>query len=336
MINDSGHRPWADHRGEIPRNVIVHAPDNLKVSLDAWGPKEVLGGLMGGYLQANWGDNPCESSSPLNPPAEIRAALQSELAAFEGKTLPQVLEGITFWFTIDGVTRACTHQLVRTRFAAIMQHGGRDNDWRHRPWVMPETIYRAILEYDTGVKDSEHKSCLESLEPLDSLVENSPYGHLGRTVENHLEKTREIYAALVDAGIPWQDARRLLPIGTATYLHAIYNYQSLKGFLANRLEHIMDWEINCVAQLMLREIRMQCPAIISTSLKSHSDAMGKAAFAGLDSWPPDQKYPVAYEPKTRMHGPEQMPFFILSEAAMSGGPVEWIKTNGVYPEDLRP
>jgi hypothetical protein len=65
--------------------------------------------------------------------------------------------------------------------------------------------------------------------------------------------------------------------------------------LANRLEHIMDWEFNCVAQLMLREIKVKCPPLLSKYLGSHSDRAKAARFAGLESWPPDRKYPSPYD-----------------------------------------
>ena len=65
--------------------------------------------------------------------------------------------------------------------------------------------------------------------------------------------------------------------------------------MVNWLEHIMDWEFNCVAQLMLREIKMKCPPLLSKYLGSHSDRAKAARFAGLESWPPDRKYPSPYD-----------------------------------------
>lgn len=114
-------------------------------------------------------------------------------------------------------------------------------------------------------------------------------------IEEHIMNGRRLYAALVDAGIPWQDARRVLFMGMQTYIHDQYNYLALQGVLGNRLEHIMDWEFNCVAQLMLREVKMKCPPLLSKYLGSHSDRAKAAKFAGLESWPPDRKYPSPYD-----------------------------------------
>lgn len=311
---DAGHRPHARHTGEEPQNHIVEAPYHLLVTLDTWGPVENLFRAIYDALQANWGDNPSRTAEALDTcdgscssradhengwcalTGEQRAYVES---CFAGKTLQQVLERITFSFCIDGCTRAATHQIVRTRLGAgFMQHGGRDNDWRHRPWVMPETIRRACAaDRDKQFSDLTH--CISNWEPIFGYMSGPPaddgIGHLDEAISTYLEEGRRLYSALVDAGIPWEDARRLLWIGTATYIHADYNYVALKGMLANRLEHVMDWEINCIAQLMLREVKIKCPPLLSKYLGSASDLAGQAKFAGLESWPPDGKYPSPYE-----------------------------------------
>lgn len=326
---DSKHRPHAIHTGEEPRQTITRGPEGIRVSLDRWGPTQSLFTSMYDALQANWGDTPSrtvlrthETTLPTDTRVpEVKMALVtgwSRLtmderdyveACFAGKTLQQVLEGITFDFCIDGVSRAFTHQNVRTRLGAgFMQHGGRDNDWRHRSWTMPETMHRMCVAYDKeGSQDAldlfnvagmkhpiENWSAIEAYMDSTPTLEGFESGIRGR-IEQHIMTGRRLYAALVDAGIPWQDARRVLFMGMQTYIHDQYNWLALKGVLANRLEHIMDWEFNCVAQLMLREVRMKCPPIIWKYMGSHSDLAKSAKFAGLESWPPDGKWPNPYE-----------------------------------------
>lgn len=327
---DAKHRPHAVHSGEEPNFDITNGPESLSVVLDRWTNHENLFPSMYDALQSNWGDRPSRTvfrPCPVLPEFELvgaehhehywtwehqsgRCRLQDEEWAyietcFAGKTLQQVLEPLTFSFTIDGVTRAFTHEFVRARIGSgFMQHGGRDNDWRHRSWTMPETIRRAIDLFDNESRNihplGQHH-CIQRTEPIRehlamlAEVAGDENFTLKDAISTHLQSGRLLYAALVDAGIPWQDARRLLPIGTQTYIHGDFNYLALKGVLANRLEHIMDWEINCVAQLMLREIHMKCPPIFAAYLGSHSDLAGAARLAGLESWPPDGKYPNPYE-----------------------------------------
>jgi thymidylate synthase ThyX len=343
---DAGHRPHARHTGEVPRNKVTHGPESIKVTLDAWGPERNLMSTMYNALQANWGEQP---SRVINDDAMTPGQLDYVDAAFAGRTLPQILELPTFSFTVDGVTRACTHQLVRSRIgASMMQHGGRDNDWRHRPWTMPETIRRASLvtgldwNYAAGLPDDQ-EHCVTDPEPIREFLNSQErvtwnkkqFATLGLAIRAHLKQTRALYAAMVDAGIPWQDARRILPIGMQTYIHIDYTYLALKGVLANRLEHVMDWEINCVSQLILREVKMHCPPIMSKYLGSRSDGAGKAVFGGMESWPPDGKYVVEdrHLDLPREHTPQQNPFWVLHPDSMAGGPVVWVETNGTYPWD---
>lgn len=293
-------------------------------------------------LQANWGEHPsrtvfnsCNEHLPYEDLVKHDNSWEHKtgwcklgkdeqayvLACFAGKTLPQVLEGISFYFLVDGVTRAETHQMVRTRIGAgFMQHGGRDNDWRHRDWSMPETLARACDAFADRTAALAHgqfgdtelpypgdingrKLCITDWGAIEQWVNharimgmvNSDTGTLRESVEAYLRMGKELYSALVDAGIPWQDARRVLHIGTQTYIHAYYTWPSFKGVLANRLEHVMDWEVNCVVQLMQREINMKCPPMFGAHLGSHSDFARRAKFDQLESWPPDGKWPAGTE-----------------------------------------
>jgi len=346
--SDKGHRPHGIHKGQDPDTYISLGPEDITVTLDTWGPRENLNATLYNQLQSNWGDEPSRIKSDSDLTADQLAYVES---CFEGKTLQQCLELISFAFTIDGVSRACTHQLVRTRIgAAVMQHGGRDNDWRHRNWTLPETIRRACIRYplanDPSPEEEPYDCCVDDSEPINNYVEKSKSVTLMHAVRSHIEQGKELYSALVDSGIPWQDARRLLPIGTQTYIHISYTYPAMRGVLANRLEHVMDWEINCVAQLMLREIKMKCPPIMSKFLGSHSDRAKRSVFSKLESWHPDLKWPdkdgITAKPSTdpmfyhRTHKRLQNPFFILHPDSMNGDPVKWIRTNGLYPEELKP
>lgn len=325
-FSDSGHRPHADFKGEEPTTRVVRGPAALSVTLDTWGPQDNIFPAMFDALQSNWGnapsrtvDRPCpetphhadRDSAILGAAWEIHLASWEHRTgwckltegerdyltkAFKGQTLQQILEGLSFHFLIDGVCRPATHQIVRTRMgAAFMQHGGRDNDWRHRGWSMPETIYRADTDHLPDVPGL--RACVTDPAPIDRLKavwvqDHGMFGTLALSdvIDHYLEEGKAIYAALVDAGIPWQDARRLLPMGTQTYIHAVYNYVALKGVVGNRAEFIMDWEINCIAQLMMREIRMKCPPLLGAFLGSRSDQAGREMFAGLESWAPSGKY----------------------------------------------
>lgn len=360
---DAGHRPHGTHFNEEPENRIQRGPKGITVTLDTWGPQENLFPTLYDMLQSNWGDAPSRAPRDCRP---IEGVAVGEIARwsdkdrtgwagllpdqqayveslFAGRTLPQAKELISFSFLVDGVSRTCTHQLVRTRIgASFMQHGGRDNDWRHRSFRLPETVGRAIDSGQTDGPEREdlHKDCITDWDRIIELVGDEADDieeiSLRGVLDSYLERGRRIYAALVDAGIPWQDARFFLPEGMTTYIHCNYTYAALEGVLANRLEHVMQWEINCVAQLMLREIKMKCPPLLSKYLGSRSDKTGRDAFAGLESWPPTGKHPAPPEAGDlpRTHRPEQNPFWVLHPDSMAGGPVVWVPTNGTYPKEF--
>lgn len=335
--NDYGHMPNADWKGMQPTNPVVRGPDELLVELITWGPKTDLFSSMWNQVQATWGDHAYmyNEAEVLSDPVKMDF-IES---IFRGEKLTQILESIVLHFRIEGVSRACTHQIVRTRGAVIYQHGGRNNDWRHRPFRLPETIRRAIIEVDgqdysspDRYRDYDLNHCLTDTAKLKSWCRGKELHH---KIMEHLNDGRRLYAVLLDSGIPPQDARRFLPIGMTTFLFANYPYKVLQGFLGVRLEHVMDWEINCVAQLMVREVNMKMPPMFGKYLGSISDKTKKAALKDLMEWPPDQKYPTPYKRKERLYRAEQNPFFVLTDEALKGvGPVEWVPTNGVHPNAM--
>lgn len=345
--SDSGHVPHARWTGETPETPIDYGPEGIKVELLDWGPNnpETFKALWCS-LQANWGENP-----EWVTPDDLYGGMDYDLTteqwayvhkAFQGGTLQQALERFSFNFLIDGVTRACTHELVRTRVGAgFMQHGGRDNDWRHRRWTVPETIRRASLQaFGTEPKNLDCPIPEQNLEVVRQTIKDTGYETLIEWIVNYVQEGKELYAFLLDeCGIPPQDARRLLHIGTQTFLYADYNFVSLKGVLSNRLEHQMDWEINCVAQLMLREVKMRCPKFMSQVLMSGSDRAGRDVFSLMGSWPPAGKYPVTEEvaKMPREYKRNQMLYWVLHPESMEGGAIRWIPTNGTWPspEELK-
>lgn len=326
-LENSNHKPNADYRGEEPTTwPTVAALAGLQVELMNWGPQDNVYATIWNATQQTWGDTPCNVRSDDELPEPARKLVERTVA---GSNLTQALEGFTFWFQVDGCTRACTHQLVRTRIGcSVMQHSGRSNDLRNRRFVVPET-YRRFFEKLSSFSLDEVKRMVPSW--TDDLDPSS--GH--QMLEKFIDLVRQLYAAMVDAGIPYQDARRILPIGMDTRIELVYNWSALVSTLSKRLEHVMDWEINAVAQLMAREVRMKCPAMFGRALGSLSDKLKKAAFAGEDLFPPDGKHPV-YDllPGKHVHSAEQNPFWVLHPDSEWGGPIKWISTNGKYPEGV--
>src|SRR5690554_6444787 len=125
------------------------------------------------------------------------------------------LERASFTFTIEGVSRALSHQIVRHRIASYSQRSQRYVSEAGFTFVVPPSVQRS--------PKAEEK-----------------FYHL-------VDQIREAYNGLVELGIPREDARYLLPNACATQLIMTMNARSLLNFLELRCCRRAQWEINCLA-----------------------------------------------------------------------------------------
>ena len=132
-----------------------------------------------------------------------------------------VLEHVTVTFRINGISRACSHQLVRHRLASFVQESQRYTkiDLSREWYVVPPTI----------------------AERLDFFVE-------------HIERCGDAYQSALDAGIKPEDARYLLPEATKTNLVVTMNLREFESFYKLRSDKAAQWEIRELAGLMLRSM----------------------------------------------------------------------------------
>jgi thymidylate synthase (FAD) len=162
--------------------------------------------------------------------------------AMEGKVLPNTLESIPVTFAITGVSRATTHQLVRTRVGAVFgQQGGRDNNWRDFNLRIPETWW-----------------------------ENEDLVKRAQTLQLYQQK---LYQQALGRGIPYQDARYVLPMGLETALVVSYNLLSFKSLCERRLCNRMMWETNYIVRLMADLVVRQFP-FVGKTLRSGCERRG--------------------------------------------------------------
>lgn len=117
-------------------------------------------------------------------------------------------EAVSLHFMIDGVTRSFTHQMVRQRTAVFAQESLR--------FAVKDTIDEEV-----------------ALPPsLRSLKDDDPRVVLWKTAVN---KTDDVYHALVDSGVPAEDARGLLPHNITTRLNYVTNLRNLQDHAGMRL-----------------------------------------------------------------------------------------------------
>lgn len=156
------------------------------------------------------------------------------------------LEAIKFHFMIDGVDRAFTHQMVRQRTAVYAQESQR---------------FCVINELPGAVT---LPPSLHGTDPWDDRID---YSRSSTTQQwrvmwdREMERIATTYQMLVDAGMPQEDARGLLPHATATRLNYITDLRNLVEHAGNRLCTQAQFHWRLVFASMTRAIQQYQPSI---------------------------------------------------------------------------
>jgi thymidylate synthase (FAD) len=141
-----------------------------------------------------------------------------------------VLEHISFTFGVEGISRALTHQLVRHRVASYSQKSQRYV--KHKEgfeYILPETI--------KSNKELEKKY---------------------KVAMAHIQS---FYDDMLDAGIPAEDARYMLPNACETKIIITMNARELIHFFNIRCCNRAQWEIRKMAEVMLEKCLAVAPNI---------------------------------------------------------------------------
>lgn len=168
-----------------------------------------------------------------------------EHLAYMRDTIKSSWEFVDYIFQIEGVTRAFTHQLVRTRTGSYAQQAMRVVDARNQPVDLPPSI-AAVPEWH-------------------QLWDRGQFEVL------------EAYGALIDAGAPAQDARGLLPTNITTSIMAKFNLRTLHEMAKLRLCTRTQGEYQDVFRAMRDEVNRVTPWA-AEFMEVHCVATGTCAF----------------------------------------------------------
>jgi len=175
----------------------------------------------------------CYSASSID---QLMEKSRTDQDAFLNKILAlghlSVLEHISFTFGIEGISRACSHQLVRHRLASYSQQSQR--------YVSHKERFAAVIP---------------------PSVADRP--ELEKRYEALLTEIHQVYREFIDAGIPAEDARFVLPNAAATKLVLTMNARELFLFFNLRCCRRAQWEIRAMAREMLRLARRAAPLIFA-------------------------------------------------------------------------
>ncbi len=142
-----------------------------------------------------------------------------------------VVEHVSYTFRIRGISRACLAQLTRHRLASFSVRSQRYTNQEDSEVVCPKSVQNN----------------------MDLL----PFWHKA------VETCMALYQSMIDAGIPKEDARYILPEGTETELYLTMNARELRHFFSLRCCNRAQWEIRSVADTMLALVRTVTPELFS-------------------------------------------------------------------------
>lgn len=140
-----------------------------------------------------------------------------------------VLEHASFTFSVSGISRACSHQLVRHRMASYSQQSHRAVAVARSDVVVPPSVKRNS----------------KSLEVFQKSMDDS----------------FNSFNELLKRGIRLEDARYVLPNALMTNITVTMNARELLHFFRLRLASSAQWEIRELARRMLQEVKKIAPVM---------------------------------------------------------------------------
>lgn len=154
------------------------------------------------------------------------------------------VEHVSFTFGVEGISRACSHQIVRHRVASYSQQSQRyvgEQTAKHEGQVFDYVIPPSVIEANRA----------EWFEEKMAIVQ---------------EWYDELNAALGDAGEKSQeDARFLLPNSAETKIVITMNARELLHFFRVRCCNRAQWEIHAMADAMLVKVKEPAPQIFKNA-----------------------------------------------------------------------
>lgn len=153
----------------------------------------------------------CYDSDPKNPLGLVKHLYRNGHHS--------VFEHIYFTFKIEGISRACSHQLVRHRHCSFTQRSQRYCNEEDFLATIPGTFGEAPQALDV------------TTDLIESIV--------------------QVYDGLIERGVPKEDARYVLPNACETSLYLSCNLRELIHMSNERLCKKAQWEIRELVQQMV-------------------------------------------------------------------------------------
>jgi thymidylate synthase (FAD) len=151
------------------------------------------------------------------------------------------IEHVSFSFGIEGISRACSHQLVRHRVASYSQQSQRYVKEEQFDYVIPPSIKQ------------------------DPLLTREFEKFMAEAQENYTKVLKRLEDLGYKGEVGQQDARYLLPNAAETKIVVTMNARELLHFFRVRCCNRAQWEIREMAERMLAHVKRVAPTIFAKS-----------------------------------------------------------------------
>jgi len=163
------------------------------------------------------------------------------------------LEHVTFTFGIEGISRSCSHQIVRHRIASFSQQSQRYVKLDQFEYIIPPQI--AKIEEAKKIFIQSMKKDQEDYDKLVDILFEKNYKKLIEEGKNEKEAKSQ------GEKIAIEDARYVFPNACETKMVFTINTRSLYNFFDHRCCERAQWEIRELATEMLKEVKKVAPIL---------------------------------------------------------------------------
>jgi len=160
-------------------------------------------------------------------PIEMSGEKFPDLSELVERGHTSILEHAVFTFAIEGISRVCSHQLVRHRVASYSQQSQRIV--KPGNYVVPPSV-----------RDSKEA---------------------GEIFERSVRHSLEMFEKLTELGVPMEDGRYVLPGCMWTNIIVTMNARALLNFFRFRCCLRAQWEVRELANRMLKLVRDKMPSV---------------------------------------------------------------------------
>lgn len=166
-------------------------------------------------------------------------------------------EHVSFTFSVEGVSRVTTHQLVRHRVGTAFSQQSQRYVNINKTWeniVIPPKVSEAIREWD---------ELEEFFSDVYNFARSTPTENedIEKAYYDYVKSLDKLLKALDKHDIPSEDKRYFIPQGTASNITVTMNARELQHFCGLRRCKRAQWEIRELADKFAELVQEECPEL---------------------------------------------------------------------------